>query len=230
MTQLQSECVYCGTKGKLTADHIPPKSLFAPPRPAILITVPSCLRCNKAASQDDEYFKAVLALKETAGDHPDAKGVRESVLRSLARPQSRRFSRYFLNRTARVNVHTPAGLYVGKRLSYDVDLERLDRVAARVVKGLFYALKGKRIPQEYMVVAHCEDGLQNLSAADQETLRQTVVIPVLSGTQGTVANNVMKYWVAFEPTNEYVSAWILEFYLNVRFLVFVIPTVQLNTA
>jgi hypothetical protein len=230
MTQLQSECVYCGTKGKLTADHIPPKSLFALPRPAILITVPSCLRCNKAASQDDEYFKAVLALKETAGDHRDAKGVRESVLRSLARPRSRRFSRYFLNRVSRVNVHTPAGLYLGKRLSYDVDLERLDRVAARVVKGLFYTLKGKRIPQEYMVVAHCEDGLQDLSTADQETLRQTVVIPVLSGTQGTAANNVMKYWVAFEPTNEYVSAWILEFYLNVRFLVFVIPTAQLNTA
>ena len=191
MTRLQSECVYCGTKGKLTADHIPPKCLFAPPRPATLITVPSCLRCNRAASQDDEYFKALLALKET--DHPDAKEVRESVLRSLARPRSRRFSRNFLDRVGRVNVHTPAGLYLGKRLSYDVDLERLDRVAARVAKGLFYTLKGKRIPQEYMVVAHCEDGLRDLSASDQETLRQTVVIPVLSGTQGTVANNVVKY-------------------------------------
>jgi hypothetical protein len=195
----QRECVYCGAKGELTKDHIPPKSLFSKPRPANLITVPSCGRCNNAASKDDEYFKAVLSLKERVGNHPDAKGILESVLHSLARREGRSFSVYFLNKISHVNVRTPAAVYLGKRLSYDVDLKRFGYVAARIVRGLFYVLKGKRIPSEYMVVAFCEDGLRDLPESDQEALRQTIVIPVLSGTPGSVANNVMRYSVSFEP-------------------------------
>ena len=58
------ECVYCGREAQLTSDHIPPKNLFPKPRPSNLITVPSCKRCNRSASKDDEYLRLVLVMRE----------------------------------------------------------------------------------------------------------------------------------------------------------------------
>ena len=35
-------CVYCGSTGPLTDDHVPPKVIFTEPRSSNLITVPAC--------------------------------------------------------------------------------------------------------------------------------------------------------------------------------------------
>ncbi len=40
-------CYLCG-KPATTKDHVPPKTLFAPPRPHNLITLPCCAECNGA--------------------------------------------------------------------------------------------------------------------------------------------------------------------------------------
>lgn len=63
-------CIYCGREGPLTLDHIPPRALFAEPRPADLITVPSCQPCNVGFSKDDEYLRLVLTLKHDSYPHP----------------------------------------------------------------------------------------------------------------------------------------------------------------
>ena len=214
--------MYCGRKGRLTKDHIPPRGLFSKPPPKNLITVPSCSQCNSGASKDDEYFRTVLALKERAGDDFNARGIRDSVLRSLSRPRGRRFGGLFLSQVGYINPRTTSGIHLAKRLAYNVDLERLDRVAVRVVKGLHYILTGKRIPTGFQVVAFCEDGLRDLSETDREELRRTVVVPVLEGKYGAVGDDAMKYWVSFDPTGDFISAWILEFYSDVRFLVLVL--------
>jgi hypothetical protein len=62
----EQECYLCGKKAsetperKLTRDHLPPKNLFLPPRPADLITVPCCYACNHQAHEDDEYLRLAV--------------------------------------------------------------------------------------------------------------------------------------------------------------------------
>lgn len=222
MTGQDSECVYCGAKGKLTVDHIPPKNLFAEPRPSNLWTVPSCRRCNNQASKDDEYFKMMLTLKDDARAHPDAKETSASVLRSLERTEARRFARSFLDTVKYVEALSPSGIYLGRRMTYDVNLVRLDRVVSRVVKGLFYRLSGYRLPAECSVACFSEVGLHNISAHEKARLHEKLVLPTLAGLHGATANEVMRYWVSFDPDDTVTSGWILEFYRDVRFLALVI--------
>jgi len=71
---VRDACIYCGTRKDLTSDHVPPKALFAEPRPSHLITVPACRPCNKSYVKDDEYFRvAVLAQAASEQDPAAAK-------------------------------------------------------------------------------------------------------------------------------------------------------------
>jgi hypothetical protein len=80
-----------GMRLPLRDDHVPPKNLFGKPRPSTLVTVPSCLECNRGASGDDEYFRTMVALRQDVND-TDARFARAAVIRSLARPQARGLS------------------------------------------------------------------------------------------------------------------------------------------
>jgi len=81
------ECVYCGATGCLTRDHVPPKAIFSKPLPSNLITVPACAKCNSAASNDDEYFRLSLQVRDQMESHPDVIRSRPVLLRSLEKPQ-----------------------------------------------------------------------------------------------------------------------------------------------
>ena len=78
-------CTYCGRLNPTSVDHVPPRSLFAKPRPSNLVTVPSCEPCNIGASQDDEYFRLTIALRHDLDD-PDADAAMDAAVRSLSRP------------------------------------------------------------------------------------------------------------------------------------------------
>src|SRR5260370_9132685 len=81
-------CTYCPNPAT-TEDDIPPKCLFSKPRPSpsSLVKVPSCWPCNNRASKDDQYFMVRLALNRDF-THSEAVAVRETAIRSLARPDA----------------------------------------------------------------------------------------------------------------------------------------------
>jgi hypothetical protein len=59
---ISSLCVLCGKRKATTREHVPPRAIFAKPRPSDLITVPSCFKCNNESSITDESFKVHLGL------------------------------------------------------------------------------------------------------------------------------------------------------------------------
>jgi len=61
---ITQKCVYCTEAQGTTKDHVPPKSFFPEPRPANLITVPSCKKCNSGAAMDDNYLLATLMFSD----------------------------------------------------------------------------------------------------------------------------------------------------------------------
>jgi len=81
-------CTYCQTVGPLTDDHVPPKLLFSKPRPSNLITVPACFPCNNGAGLDDAYFRLNVAIRENAGEHPNAEPIWKAALKDLTRDEA----------------------------------------------------------------------------------------------------------------------------------------------
>ncbi len=222
------ECVYCGRILPLTEDHIPPQALCGKPRPSDLIVVPSCELCNGGASKDDEYFKTMMVLKDRAGSHPEAVAIRESVFRGLTKPKKTGFTRRIMGSIRRLALRTPAGLHVGKVQGIDVDLARLDRVVIRVTRGLYWHHYGHvRLPNDHEVTVWSEDGLKGIKPSDALHLRSTLVDPVLTNPECSIGRDVLRYWYA-TGDHEHVTAWVLEFYGDVRFIAFTVPKTLLE--
>lgn len=219
------ECVYCGKTRRLTDDHIPPKGLCNKPRPSDLINVPSCWSCNNGASRDDEYFKTMMVFKDEAGSHPEAAGIRSSVFRGLQMPEKIGFARNLVQGIREVRVRTPAGLHLGRRLAFNVDLTRLDRVVDRITRGLYWHHRGSRIPDEFEVVILSEDGLRSVAAPEIERIRiqKEIVIPALKNPCHSVGRGVMRYWYASISDQPPVLAWLYQFYEDVKFVALVSP-------
>ena len=216
------ECVYCGIRGEITLDHIPPKSLFPIPRPSNLIAVPSCLPCNRGASLDDEYFKLVALFKEDAYDHPAVQRLLPSAYRSLTKPKKFKFAQAFYRSMEEIEVKTPAGLYLGKRPTYRVDLFRLDRVAERVAKGLFYHEWKTRLPDSHKMVTYSETGLENIGAESKKKLRR-ILGPLFSISEKVIGPDVFSYRFVRDESNPDCSAWLLAFFRSVRFICLSVP-------
>ncbi len=217
------QCVYCGLIKELSDDHIPPKNLFAKPRPGNLIVVPSCRSCNGGASDDDEYFRLMLTLREDTHAHPDVQQLLPVVFRSLTKSNKIGFSRALVQGIRETNVLTRSGLFIGKRPVYDVDLDRLDRVAQRIVKGLFYHEQLSRLPDGYEVSAFSASGLSALDKDLKDHIIKNIVDPILQNTPRTIGNNVFTHRVAFAPEDPNLSVWHLIFYEKVAFLCFTTP-------
>lgn len=222
------ECVYCGTIGKITTDHIPPRSLFPTPRPSNLIAVPSCLPCNRGASLDDEYFKLVVLLKEDAYDHPAVQQLLPSAYRSLTKPKKFKFAQAFYRSIEEIDVKTSAGLYLGKRPTYKVELFRLDRVAERVAKGLFYHEWKTRLPDSHKMIAYSETGLENIGTETKNKLRR-ISGPLFSVPEKVIGPDVFSYRFGRDESNIDCSFWLLSFFRSVRFLCLSVPRDQAVT-
>jgi hypothetical protein len=148
-------CVYCGqSDNHITVDHIPPKNLFPDPKPSNLITVPCCLQCNQKVAKDDEYFRTVITMREDIAKHPEAVRVLPTVQKGLQRPQARGFRKAFLAALRKAEIQTTGGLYLGNTTVLAVNSMRLERVASRIIQGLFYHEKAKHLPEQYEAVAY----------------------------------------------------------------------------
>lgn len=219
--QVVGECVYCGCQATLTRDHIPPKCLFGTVPESELVKVPSCRKCNGSASKDDEYFRLNVALRSDVFDEPDVRAILPSIQRSLRRDNACGFRQAFLETIEQVEAATPGGIVIGKRLAYNVNLERLSRVPARIVRGLFWKHRGSRMPDDHRVVTYALAGFEG-SRKELDQIRATVVGPLLTTTPFEIGR-AFSYWVSFAADHETASAWMMRFYNRVIFIAMVLP-------
>ncbi len=211
-------CAYCGISENLTDDHVPPKNLFPKPRPSNLITVPACPECHSGTSQDDEYFRLKLCLRDNSGDHPNARANLESIFRSLRREQAAGFKKLILSDFHPVQLHTPSGLYVGKGLAYDVDMNRIRYVVERTVRGIYFAesCHPLGLNNEVRVYSNDDLGLQPREVLDQ--LSQTILAPLAANAPKVIGDNVFSYRHQIMVENPIFSVWAITFYGHVSFL------------
>ncbi|HLC41441.1 MAG TPA: hypothetical protein VJO34_07405 [Methylomirabilota bacterium] len=213
-------CTYCDQPGD-TDDHVPPKLLFAKPRPR-LITVPACKACNQGASLDDEYLRLVLVLEDQAARHSEAQRVREAVMRSIEKPTKLAFRKALFSRIRYLQRRSPAGLYLGTVPGYRVDHNRLTRVIERTTRGLFLHHVGRRLPLECTVKTFTSMGLATSDPATiaivRSVVRDTAVNPLLEVGR----DQAFCYRFAIVVDQEDSSAWVFVLYKAISFISFTI--------
>lgn len=201
-------CTYCDGPAT-TVDHVPPKTLFAPPRPSTLLTVPACSGCNHGASADDEYFRNMLTLHRHAA-HPDAVSGRLASVRSLVRVEASGLRAAFLASLEHTDVTTPAGLYLGTVPTYGADPQRLCRVARRVTLGLRFHETGRRLENGYAAVTRLP------AAVTDPRVRRHLLLLTYQLRRNTLrhdlARGVLSYWWAPFAADPDASGWVLLFY------------------
>jgi hypothetical protein len=206
----RSSCIYCGATGKLTRDHVPPKNLFATPRPSDLITVPACEQCNKSFELDDDYFRIAVLLPADPDHHPIAARLwAEKVVRGTLR-HSPALKSTIIRSLARLDVTTPAGIYLGTAPTVRLDRERLDRVARRIVAALHWHHYG-HAPRS---------GVKFTVAMGPDPRRpgvaERVALDFFAGRPWTIiGDGLFRYEHGRVPENPDWGAWLLAFHSTV---------------
>src|SRR5450432_1906735 len=89
-SQKTGQCIYCGSRGPVTDDHVPPRSFYPKNPPKNLITVPCCSVCNGEFAKNDDYVRLVLTTTEGAMGNPARDELVPAVKRFAERQESKR--------------------------------------------------------------------------------------------------------------------------------------------
>ncbi|HTS10407.1 MAG TPA: hypothetical protein VMP68_32885 [Candidatus Eisenbacteria bacterium] len=212
------ECVYCGEARAPSRDHIPPAGLFSKPRPADLITVPSCSECNAGASLDDEYFRLAITAGMDPTKLPGEFDVSIEAIRKLGRREKLGLAKTVLSGFKRESLYTPAGVYVGEKGALTVDRARVQRVVVRIVRGLFFHHFRKRLPASATVSVVSDWFTPVLPDEEVRACVESVLCLLSVAKPVVIGSGVFGYrWRTIEG-EPYGSVWWLSFYDHRRFL------------
>jgi hypothetical protein len=115
------------------------------------MVAPACTRCNNLASRDDENFRLMLVSQESGKGNPARDELFKTAMRSLKYPEARGLASSFFSSIQEVERITPSGIYAGRGLIKVMDGARLDRVARRIVQGIFFNENDRRVPDDHAV-------------------------------------------------------------------------------
>jgi hypothetical protein len=206
-----TECTYCGGRGPFTRDHIPPSNLFPKPRPNDLITVPACGTCNHDASLDDEYFRLAITTGVDPARFPREFAHSLAAIRRLAQPRKVRFAGTMIAAVGSAQIHSPAGVYLGRAPALQVQGARVLRVVARIIAGLYYHHLGVRLP-----AAHERETVY-LPRPSSPAVRN-LLAPLRTSIALAIARGVLTY--RYAVADDRSSIWHLTFFGHRHFLGF----------
>ena len=204
-------------------DHIPPRSLFSRPLPSNVITVPACAKCHGETSRDDEYLRLALQMREGIEEHPDVIKSRPTLLRSLEKPEAVGMRKSLLASIVVADQCTPSGIFIKNVLAMQTRMDRVDRVVARIVSGLFYCHKGYVVPSGYGVVAGSEEAVDKSPPELRTGLYEGVLNPMLASAPVRIGNGVFSYRLGIDKSDPNITCWILSFYEQAGFLGMTFP-------
>lgn len=150
MDKNKLKCVYCNDHQIETDDHVPPKSFYPKPRPSDLITVPSCLKCNQGLGKDEEFFLATFMFSN-AGISEAGKSLWIEKLNRMYE-KNIGLKRKIAEHLGYSKLLTPFGIYLGHRMSIDVDEKRFENVVNKIVKGLYFFEYKESLPTNTVLI------------------------------------------------------------------------------
>lgn len=200
------ECVYCGKFSKSTDDHIPPKNLFAKPRPANMIFVPACKECHETFSKDDEFMRDIFILTEPTGRHPEAQKLLDKTIRSFKRKEKAKFTRNLFQDAVPITKNNSPSVAI------DVRANRIYRQVERFIVGMFFNETGRRLPHKHYPMILFNPFSPNM------TNRIDSIAHIFDKRSVTIGNGVFSYQVKFLEGSKHDSLWLLWFFESQPFI------------
>ncbi len=191
-----------------------------------MLTVPVCKECNsgkgdgydRPMSVDEEYVRNMLVIWDGAQEHTAAKTLFEDpVIRSFRRHHRLRTS--LLSQQRRIWLPSAGGVLQPK-VAFPYEAERVYRVIAKMVKGLFFFYSGNPLAKTAVVQAMHIKGHELKSYIETITNTQSFVPPM------RVANDVLMLAGTVPPPNTVYSMWVLVFYGIIPFVGITLPAEQ----
>lgn len=202
-------CFICGKVGADSVDHVPPKGVFLF-RTSDLITVPAHIDCNKASELDDEYFRLAITTMALQYSQEAESLFDQKIMKRLQEPKKWKFRKSISNDMVKIDVHSPAGIYLGKKDAMMIDSKRILRVINRIARGLYYNYHKEVLPTDWPVKSNLmERGVLN----ERRGLEK-------AGQFKSVNNGVFKYMVKFAAEDKRISFCWMSFFDCVDFSVF----------
>lgn len=215
-------CVYCGTNGPVTSDHVPPKCLFPPGARINLMTVAACPPCHDSFKLDDEYFRLVLSIRRDLPSSPESSFLQERATRSLRSPQAAGLLASIRSSTSHREARTKAGIYLGETPVLKVDAPRIIRTAERIVRGMFAKVFGIVLPRSHEAAAVLLDLQRNDSALLHPDVQETLAYLGRHGHHKQFGK-VLDFWCARVEDDEFSSMWAIRIHEVFDFLGYTTP-------
>jgi hypothetical protein len=159
----------------------------------------------------------MLSMKSGLRETDSSRDTRNAAVRTLSKPTKQRSTQALLRSINDVAVHSPAGLYLGKRLAYNVDLNRLCNVIRRTVLGLHLEEFKTRLPEGHRCKAYALDGFADASLSAARDVR-TLWMHATSGQRRDLGMSVFTYWFSEVKGSERASISAFVVYGGVGFL------------
>jgi len=223
----EKSCIYCGSGEDMTVDHIPPKALFPEPRPSNMLTVPCCYKCNESFSKDDEYFRTVLVSHASVYPDSNVQAVNEKLLRSMSRPEAAAMTSSIRKSLNVVDVISRGGIYLGRSPAMKITANRINRVADRIARGIFYII------HDYPVPKKCE---VKCSFKFKDTAAFSFPDGFIAQYKGlwkqpeTIGENVFNYSYVLCVDDPNIMLFLYWFYDNLWFCGYIIPKPEVEVA
>jgi hypothetical protein len=213
------ESVYCGNRGQVTGDHVPPRTFYGKIPPKNLITVPACRPCNAGFSKNDDYVRLVLTTTEGRTDNETRNELIEVVKRFAERLESKNILSGFYESLESAYVLNEFGILV-RRQKFMVEGARMDAFGVRVAKALFFRVKGHRLPDGYIVNSIHFRRFPQIEAMSVENrdFWPMIISELLHSSQKEVWGDVFSYSWVQSPNNPDATWWLLSLYGKTQYL------------
>lgn len=211
------QCAYCGETKPLTRDHVIARGLFPSPLPEFMVTVPACDDCNGEKAKHEDYLRDMLVVD---ADTENSKVAKEILTGKVFRASERNQS--LVMRAAKSKgklepVYSPGGIYLGHGFSFPLEGERVNHIFSLIVRGLYYKLVGRCLPQD------CKFDVRRLTASEFNEFWEKLQQIKFNGPYrlGDGVFTCLFLYAAEEPA---MSQWWLWFYDSICIYVTTAPT------
>jgi hypothetical protein len=155
MREAIEECVYCGERPATTRDHVIPKSIFSPPRPSNLITVPSCQPCNSDKQKYDDFLRDFLSIDDFTNHHAESLKLFQGPTGRAIDKNRSRLAKRIMEEGVVVEVRSPEGELLDWRYALRIEPSDLEPFFRYVAIGLSFDQYGIRLPKDVVIdVSH----------------------------------------------------------------------------
>jgi hypothetical protein len=139
-------------------------------------------------SPEEEYFIHVLISCREA-DTPVARTLREQFFAKDPTKRRIRMAHRMLGSMGRAPMHSPVGLYLGHARTFTIDRDQFDRVADKIMRGLYFHAFAQRVPSEHTSRVVLSPPREVFENPDIKTV-------VAEGFGGSVGGQAFEYRIA----------------------------------